>query len=448
MRIPRLLILILAACNGGGSSTDDSTGDPGTGQGPSPGPSTTADATTNDTSDSNQPTSAGTTEGEDTTNSSTPTTPTTQTTETDTGTTADTMVDPPGDLPVGHCGALSGRYFGPDTWIYADVSTAPVRPDSANTTAWLAAAGGWGNNGIFQIDTSFIINDADANTPRYTRTANDPVDYSTDCDPGVMFPIPPGGQIEGYPDYVCPGRVDGDYQGDCHLLVTDFANGFLYESYRATFTDDEYYTECDIAWDLALDAWGPPPAPGSQLPPVDQFQWGIGRDCTGPDAAGFPIAPLLFTIGDVQSGRVQHAIRFILPNDRMQRAPNDGVEGPMYSWPATHAGGPQAIDPAAPVYGSRWRLRPDFDPAAAGLDPQNPVVIAVVYGLQHHGMLLADGGNIALTAESSEGCGASWDDLWGEDGPRVLDGIQPTDFEIIDVGDPEMGYDCVRNPNR
>jgi hypothetical protein len=264
-----------------------------------------------------------------------------------------------------------------------------VRPDSANTTAWLAAAGGWGNNGIFQIDNSFIINDADANTPRYTRTANDPVDYSTDCDPGVMFPIPPGGQIEGYPDYVCPGRVDGDYQGDCHLLVTDFANGFLYESYRATFTNDEYYTECDIAWDLALDAWGPPPAPGSQLPPVDQFQWGIGRDCTGPDAAGFPIAPLLFTIGDVQSGRVQHAIRFILPNDRMQRAPNDGVEGPMYSWPATHAGGPQAIDPAAPVYGSRWRLRPDFDPAAAGLDPQNPVVIAVVYGLQHHGMLLA-----------------------------------------------------------
>lgn len=445
MRFPRLLLLTLCACNGGGSSDDGSTSQgpgPGTSQGPDTG--MTGDATSNDPS-ATVPTSDGTTIDDST--SSNPTTQTTPPSETD-GDTSDTSVDPPGDLPVGHCGALTGRYFGPDTWIYADISAAPVRPDSAATTGWLAANGGWGNNNIFQIDNSFIINDATADTPRYTRTGNDPVDYSTDCDPGVMFPIPPDGRIEGYPDLVCPGRVDGDYEGDCHLLVTDFASGFLYESYRATFTNGEYYTECDVAWDLSLDAWGPPPAPGSQLPPVDQFQWGIGRDCTGPDAAGFPIAPLLFTVGDVQSGRVQHAIRFILPNERMQRAPDDNTEGPMYSWPATHAGGPQAIDPAAPVYGSRWRLRPDFDPAAAGLDPTNPVVIAVVYGLQHHGMLLADGGNIALTAESSDGCGTSWDDLWGEDGARVLDGIQPTDFEVIDVGAPEMGYDCVRNPNR
>ncbi|MBL9101973.1 MAG: hypothetical protein JNL82_13500 [Myxococcales bacterium] len=438
MRIHASLVLVLVAC--GGANSDGSTGpetatDDLTGPSPTTQPTSAPDATSQPTGDAT---------GDATTAAPTSAGPTSDAT-TDLTTTG----EPPADaLPVGHCGALAGRYFAADTWIYADISDAPVRPDSAATTAWLAAQGGWGNDNRFQIDTSFIINDADASAPKVTRTPADPVPYSADCDPGVMFPIPEGARIEGLPDLVCPGRVDGDYQGDCHLLVADFDGGVLYESYRATYTGGQYYTECDVAWDMTLDAWGPPPAPGSALPPVEQYQWGIGRDCTGPDAAGFPIAPLLFTVGDVMAGKVQHAIRFILPNDRMQRAPNDAVEGPMYVWPASHAGGPQAIDPAAPIYGSRWRLRPDFDPAAAGLDPTNPVVVAVVWGLQHHGMLLADGGNIALTAESSDGCGQTWDDLWGEHGPRVLDGIAPTDFEIIDVGEPEMGYDCVRNPNR
>ena len=107
------------------------------------------------------------------------------------------------------------------------------------------------------------------------------------------------------------------------------------------------------------------------LPAVSARTWGIGRDCTGPDAAGFPIAPLLFTIGNVLSGRVEHAIRFALPNDRMQYAPTSSAEGAVYVWPATHAGGPSAISADAPIYGSRWRLKSNFDPASRGLDPNN-----------------------------------------------------------------------------
>jgi serine/threonine-protein kinase len=263
-----------------------------------------------------------------------------------------------------------------------------------------------------------------------------------------MFPIPPGGRIEGFPDYVCPGRVDGEYNGDCHMLVVDFSGATLFEAYRATYTGGLFYSDCIVAWDMSRDVWGAPPAPGSTLPPVAERQWGIGRDCTGPDAAGFPIAPLLFTVGDVMSGRVEHAIRFALPNDRMQRAPSAGDDGPVYVWPATHAGGPQANDPDAPIYGTRWRLHADFDPAARGLDPANPVVQAVVYGLKHYGMLIADGGNIALMAEDASDCGVTWDDLWGDEGSRVLDGIQPTDFDVLDSGGTENGYDCQRNPDR
>jgi serine/threonine-protein kinase len=351
-------------------------------------------------------------------------------------------------VPVGRCGARRGLYFPESTWIYTDITRAPVRSDSSATTAWLEARGGWGNGNRFQIDTSFVILDAEASTPRVARTTSDPVAYSSDCDPNVMMPIPTGGRLEGQAGYICPGRVMGDYQGDCHMLVVDVASNRLFEAFRATYSGGRFYSECTVAWNTTRDVWGVPPAPGSTLPPVSVRNWGIGRDCTGPDAAGFPIAPLLFTIGDVMSGRVEHAIRFALPNARMQRAATSSAPRPVYVWPATHAGGPQAVDPAAPIYGSRWRLRAGFNPASRGLDATNPVVRAVVYGLQHYGMLLSDGGEIALMAEDSAGCGTSWETLFGDRGTRVLHGIRPSDFEVLDTGGTEAGYDCMRNPAR
>lgn len=346
---------------------------------------------------------------------------------------------------VGTCGAKQGRYFPEATWMYQDVSAAPLRANSAATTKWLVDQGGWGL-GRMQIDTSFVVLEADASTPKVDKTPDDPVEYSSDCDPGVKFPLPAGGIIEGQTGYVCPGRAAGDYEGDCHLIVADLGAGHLYEAYRASYEGGKFYSECSIDWNMQKDVWGAPPAPASVLPPVASLNWGIGRDCTGPDAAGFPMAPLLFSVEEVKEGKIEHAIRFILPNERMQKAPAEGAEGPVYVWPATHAGGPKAIDPDAPIYGSRWRLKASFDPAARGLDPDNQVVKAVVYGLKKYGMLLSDGGSVALTAESDALCGTKWDSLWGEKGSRVLEGIQPDDFEIIDTGGTEAGYDCERAP--
>jgi serine/threonine-protein kinase len=348
-------------------------------------------------------------------------------------------------IPVGHCGAQRGRYFPATSWIYTDVSDAPVRANSAATTAWLETAGGWGNGNRLQMDISFVILDGNASTQRVAPTTTDPMEYSTDCDPNVSMPVPAGGRIEGQADYICPGRTSGSPDEDCHMLVADFSSHTLFEAYQATYSQGLFYTTCTIAWDMTRDVWGAPPAPGSTLPPVATRNWGIGRQCTGPDAAGFPIAPLLFTIGDIQSGKVEHAIRFALPNNRMQRAPSSGAAYPVFVWPATHAGGPSAISPDAPIYGSRWRLKPNFDPASRGLDPANPVVKAVVYGLEHYGMLIADGGDIALMAEDSTSCTQTWDDLWGDPGSRVLNGIKPSDFDVLDTGGTDAGYDCVRN---
>jgi serine/threonine-protein kinase len=346
---------------------------------------------------------------------------------------------------MGHCGAREGLYFPAESWIYADISSDPIRSNSAATTAWLENAGGWGNGNRFQLDTSFVILDADANTPRVSRTPTDPLDYGTDCDPDVKFPIPAGGRLEGEPGYVCGDRANGNSDGDCHMLVVDFSSNTLFEAFYVTYVQNLFYTTCAVAWNMGRDVWGAPPAPGSTLPPVTTRNWGVGRQCTGPDAAGFPIAPLLLTIGDIQSGKVQHAIRFILPNNRIQKAATSTDRQPVFVWPATHAGGPAAVSPNAPIYGSRWRLKANFTPASRGLDPTNPVVRAVVHGLQHYGMLLSDGGDIALSAEEGTGCSQTWDDLWGDAGSRVLNGIRPSDFDVLDTGGTDAGWDCVRN---
>jgi hypothetical protein len=60
-------------------------------------------------------------------------------------------------------------------------------------------------------------------------------------------------------------------------------------------------------------------------------------------------------------------------------------------------------------------------------------------------MLLSDGGDIALTAEDGTGCSQTWDDLWGSKASRVLNGILPSDFDVLDTGGTDSGYDCVRN---
>jgi serine/threonine-protein kinase len=159
---------------------------------------------------------------------------------------------------------------------------------------------------------------------------------------------------------------------------------------------------------------------------------GRGEQCTSADAAGYPMAPLLFDADEVAAGSVDHAIRFILPNDRIRRG--------EYVHPATH-GTPATRGPSdAPPYGSRLRLRADFP-----LDTlPNPAARTVARAMQRYGMLLADGGQVALTARSDRFTRSKWAGLLE---PRDLQSIRPRDFEMVDAGARiPLTLDCVRNP--
>jgi serine/threonine-protein kinase len=305
----------------------------------------------------------------------------------------------------GVTGAAPGHYFPSGAIWYQDVSQAALDSESSAITQWLAGNGGWGL-GHLQIDFSIDVLQADPSTPLMNFMPTGDF-YTPDCDQ-VMFPVPPGGNVEGETGYACTG------DGDCHLLVVDRPAQKLYEMWRANIVGGSFSGGCAAVWDMSR-IYGPS---------------GRGDQCTSADAAGHPITPLLFNADEVAAGTIDHAIRFILPNDRIRQS--------AYVHPATHGAG-SGPDQAV-VYGSRWRLQAGFD--VEGLPSAGAKVVA--RALQRYGMFLSDGGNVAFTAQADTHTTAKWAGLLDA---RDLASIQPTDFEIIDGGMRiPLTDDCVRAP--
>jgi serine/threonine-protein kinase len=132
----------------------------------------------------------------------------------------------------------------------------------------------------------------------------------------------------------------------------------------------------------------------------------------------------------VAAGRIDHAIRFILPNAT--------IRAREYVHPATHGTRVTSGPPDAPPYGARLRLRADYPLASLPSDGARTVARA----MQRYGILLSDGGSVALTARSDRFTRAKWAGLLGS---RDLDAIRPRDFEMIAAGDRiPLTNDCVR----
>ena len=330
-----------------------------------------------------------------------------------------------------------------------DISSATVHPNSPGPSGMIATLAaicggdypgcGFGF-GRMQIDFSIQVVNAPMGAPTAPIVQHQTyLDYYLpDCEPlGTTIPIPVGGQIEGSPtsDYHCDNA-----NNDCHLLVVQ--GNTLYEAYSANLTaGGQIEALCLAKW--YLDTVYPPQ--------------GRGDHCTSADAAGFPIAPLLFNADDIRAALAQpnavdrhlgHAIRFILPNDRMASLPDgpdsNNLRDPVYVRPATHAGGPDGPTGSVP-YGSRLRLRANFP-----FTNYNPAAQVILRTMQKYGIVLADGGGIALTAQDDTFTTAKWNSADINIGSRVFDqtaGATPlavTDFEVLDTGAQILEtYDCV-----
>jgi serine/threonine-protein kinase len=259
-----------------------------------------------------------------------------------------------------------------------------------------------------QIDFSIEVLAADATTPVRIFTPTED-HFRPDCDLDPV-PVPPGGALEGEEGYECRG------DGDCHLIVVDRTRLKLFEMWRADIRGDAFRGGCLAVWDMTR-----------VYPPS-----GRGEQCTSADAAGFPIAPLLFDADEVAAGRIDHAIRFILPNAT--------IRAREYVHPATHGTRATTGPPDAPPYGARLRLRADY--ALASLPNEGARTVA--RAMQRYGMLLSDAGRVALTARSDRFTRAKWAGLLGS---TDLAALRPRDFEMVAAGDRiPLTNDCVRNP--
>ncbi|HSC12059.1 MAG TPA: hypothetical protein VLC97_13880 [Rhodanobacteraceae bacterium] len=288
-------------------------------------------------------------------------------------------------------------------------------------------SGCWGDTRVFdfQLDISFYVLHANQSTQTRAIVQNSGY-YLPDCEAGgFLFPVPVSGGIEGTspPAYTCNAKND-----DCHLLVVNDDTHILYEAYNVSKADATgVHALCGLSWDL------------DKVYP----RYGRGEHCTSADAAGFPMAPLMLNADEVwaaaqSNGDIGHAIRFILGNNRMAAS--------LYVHPASH--GTTATsdgDQYAVPYGSQLRLKSTFD--VNGFS-SNPAVRAILRSLQKYGMFLSDGGGVPLSAESDYFTTHKWGDADVNIDSHSLFGIRPTDFEVIEAGDPmTVTYDCVRTPD-
>ena len=296
-----------------------------------------------------------------------------------------------------------GPYFTAPMFFNRDVSAAPKAANSSAMIAALRAEGGWGNGDKMQIDFSIDVLTTDNSAPMksFTKTGDF---FSPDCD-FTPVPIPANGNVESSTSYQCGG-------GDCHLIVYQKDTKKLYEMWRANIVGSTFTGGCLAVWD-GTKQYG---------------DIGRGQQCTSADAAGFPIAPLLFNADEVAAGHIDHAIRFILPNDRPKRG---------YVPPATH--GTNTTGGAdAPYYGVHLRLRANYP--VDSLPTEGAKVVA--RALQKYGMYHADGGRVALTAQNDRNTTAKWSGLLAE---RDLQALKVEDFEVIDHGAVlPFGYNCAR----
>jgi hypothetical protein len=292
----------------------------------------------------------------------------------------------------------------PSTSIfYQDITSAPVDAAWPTIRAAVDALGGWGA-GQMEMNFEFHILHADATVaPRvFQQDANN--FFVGECDT-APFPVPAGGAIEAQTNYACDVT-----KGDCHLVVIQ--GNRLYEGWEVniaggTATGNPFISGCVAIWDLTKDYWQPVTAGAV---------YSRGDHCGSADGGGFPIAPMLFTADEVAAGEIKHAIRFIMPNDR--------IRSDVYVHPAVHAAGSGATDVLP--YGARLRLK-----ASTDLSKLKPWAKVVAQAMKKYGMFLSDGGNQALTAASDKFTTAKWGtNLTQND----LAALTFDDFEMLDGG--------------
>ena len=264
-----------------------------------------------------------------------------------------------------------------------DVSASPVDPYSDQIIANFSSAslkadfgsGLWNNA---PIGIPFVV--VCGNQPRanivFRANAYDG-NYGDESDPGP-YPVPLNAPIEG------------DGNGDSHVIAVDKDNDILYELYNASVQGDHWEASSGAIFNLKSNALRP-------------------EGWTSADAAGLPIFPGLVRYDEVAKGTIDHAIRFTLSSQNVQ---------PAYISPARHkvnsSGGQYALP-----FGAKIRLKQNFD-----ISSYSPGLQVILTAMKKYGLILADiGSNMYISGAP--------DDRWDNDELHQLGNIKASSFEVV-----------------
>jgi len=202
-------------------------------------------------------------------------------------------------------------------------------------------------------------------------------DYGSESDAGP-YPIPLNAPIEG------------NGQGDSHVIVVDKDNKILYELYNASLNNGQWQASSGAIFNLASDALRP-------------AGW------TSADAAGLPIFPGLVRYDEILNGVINHAIRFTLSSQNVK---------PAYISPARHSVNSSGGQYSLP-FGAKIRLKASFN--ISSFPPHLQVILTA---MKKYGLILADiGSNMYFSGAP--------DERWDNDELHALDTITATDFEVV-----------------
>jgi hypothetical protein len=264
-----------------------------------------------------------------------------------------------------------------------DISGAVADPNSAQFLANYSATGLHPDFGSGLWDNApigipfVVVCGSQKKIPVVFRANSYDGDYGDESDPGP-YPIPLNAPIEG------------NGQGDSHVLAVDKDNDLLYELYNASVNGDHWEASSGAIFNLRSDQ-------------LRTNGW------TSADAAGLPILPGLVRYQEILNGVIGHPIRFTLAKANV---------APAYIAPARHmvnsTGGTYSLP-----FGAKLRLKAGFDISVY------PVHLQVILtAMKKYGLILADiGSNMYISGAP--------DDRWDNDELQQLGKVKASDFEVI-----------------
>ena len=276
-----------------------------------------------------------------------------------------------------------------------DISQAPIDQNSGNYMSNV------GTNGFLHPDFGTVWDGAPIGIPYVVVGADQPkvpvsFYYPSESDPGP-YPVPANVPIEGQP----VGQPNtASWGGDRHVLVVDDANCRLYEMYDSHPVNggQSWTAGSGAVWDLNSNTLRP-------------------ETWTSADAAGLPIFAGLVRYSEVQSGVIDHALRFTVSDTQM-----------AYIHPATHYAS-DITDANYPPMGLRFRMKASYDCTWATTE-----VRVICAAMKKYGMIVADNG-------------ADWyvsgapDSRWDDDRIGDLKSVPASAFEVVDTGEAiHTGY--------